>query len=340
MSGGTRRACLTEVGGQGDLPDAPGVGLLLEAPDGGVELVQRRRRCPGRVVRLAEQPQVGGGGRCQPVQDGLQRLPKVRSLPEPAGQEQHVEGRGERIVGRVVLAIGLDGSHQQPVGGFHVAMAVEQQEGAGGGGLERGTGTELRVGLPGLGEEPGSGFEPTGQGGGDEGRLGQPSTAVATPGAEVGGPVQPHGRAHAVTAGEKPAGGLFEQRGDLLVGFVGRFRQVPRSTVGLVDPRLGQGAVSLVPLAPRREPDDRRAGERVAEHHPPPVFVDVHESGPFGGDEVPQPRIAGRGPQDTELTGPVHHGQQQQPAGGGRQVRDPRREQGLQSIRERQGHRQ
>src|SRR5207244_4354966 len=83
-----------------------------------------------------------------------------------------------------------DGSDQQPVGGLYLAMAVEQQEGAGGGGLERRTGTELRVGLPGLGEEPGSGFEPTGQGGADEGRLGAPSTAVGTPGAEFAGPVR------------------------------------------------------------------------------------------------------------------------------------------------------
>ena len=78
----------------------------------------------------------------------------------------------------------------------------------------------------------------------------------------------------------------------------------------------------------------------MPEHHPPPVFVDVHKSGPLGGDEVSQPGIAGRRPQDRQFTGPVQHGQQQQPLGGGRQVRNAPREQGLQSIRERQGHRQ
>lgn len=216
-----------------------------------------------------------------------QRTAWARSLSGPACSYPLilVADEDERVVGRIVaVARGLYGSDEEAVGGIHVAVVVKQQERRRGGRLQGLPATS--IGLWRLGQEPRHVREPTGHVRAIERCLGQPPAAVRMTRAEIGRPGQSHYGADRVTTTDEPAGGLFEQRCHLLVGYGRRLRQVPSVTLRLIHQRIRERQVRLMLFVPRRQLHNRRPGQRMPERQPPRLLFDMDEPCSLGGTQV------------------------------------------------------
>jgi hypothetical protein len=173
--------------------------------------------------------------------------------------------------------------------------------------------------------------------GADVGGLGQSTAPVGATRAQLCGARQRGDRAHAVAASQDVVGGLFEQRGDVLVGLDGRFGQVPGPALGLMRILLGQRPVDAAALVAGRQLHDSGPRQRMAERQASRALVDVHQPRSFGGSEVLDPSLPGPAARkNTEVSGAIQDRQQQQVTGRGGQAADPRREHRLEPPAERQ----
>ena len=227
----------------------------------------------------------------------------------------------------------LDRADQQTVGGLDIALLGEEQVPSRGCGLERFGG--LRVGPLRRLEQSGN-VAPLASHAPDVGRPGETAAPVGVTGAQLGRPYQGGNRTGGIAALQRALRCCFEQAGYLLVGPDARLGEVPCAALGVLALPVRQCEVRLAPLVPCGEGHDPRSSEWVPEHHTTSVLVDGDESRSFRGGEIQQLGVSGSGAQDVELSGAVQHREQQQGSGGRREVGDPRCEQGLQAVGERE----
>ena len=301
-----------EHGSQRDLAKVPRVGLVVEVGDDLIEAIEHRDGVADWIGhRPAGQQQVLGDTRPETIEDREVGGPQLGAAGEAADEEQQVDGRPQILVRRVELvALGLDRSHQQPMDRVEVAVTVEEHESGGHIGLARGA-------RPGTGAQRRSDdaldvVEAPRHVYADERRLGQPAAPVAVERAQLRRSGQCRRRSHRVTAIEQlPRCGLEHLRHPL-IRLDSRLGEMPRLTLWLVRPNLGQGPVCLAPLLRGRALDDRGAGQGVAEDQPASLRIDTYELDSLGGGEVLQLGVSGCPLQRTQVARVVQSDEEEQ----------------------------
>ena len=118
--------------------------------------------------------------------------------------------------------------------------------------------------------------------------------------------------------------------GRRLVGAGRRRRQMPCLPLLVVVQCVGQDEVGVAAFLVGGHRDDRRPDQWMPERDPGGRVVDVHQLRAFGRGEVAEAGLlAGHLPEHTDVAGSLEGGDEQQPAGRFRQVRDARGEQGV-----------
>jgi hypothetical protein len=131
-------------------------------------------------------------------------------------------------------------------------------------------------------------------------------------------------------------GDLLKERGDLFVGFLGGFCQVPGVPLGLVGEPRGEFGVRAAALLQGRKLHDRRPDQRMAERQACGGLIGTHQTGPFGRSQTSWIAVGGQRPDEAQIAGAVQDGQQQQLVGRGGQRVDAGGEYRLQPVAERQ----
>jgi hypothetical protein len=123
---------------------------------------------------------------------------------------------------------------------------------------------------------------------------------------------------------------FFEQSRDIFVGLDCRCAEMPRPTVGLIHPKLGQHAMCPTTLLAHRKLHYGRANERVTERGPVGGLIDICEPYLLGCSEITEPRAPRcAGVQDTNVPRAVQCHEQQQLPRLSRELGDARCEERL-----------
>lgn len=211
----------------------------------------------------------GGEGQGHPVGDvggeqgdGLvERFPQFGALGAVADPGEGVEGVGHGGVGGVVgLVLHVDRAGEEAVGRVEVAFAAEEEVVGGGDGCYEGSGAAA-VGAAGVFEEFGYVAQVAGEVGAEVGGFGDASAAFVAAGAEVCGAQECGDGAACVAAPQDGVCGLFEEGGDVFVGFDGGLGEVPGAPFGPVGGVFGKGVVDAAALVAGGEFHDGGAGE-------------------------------------------------------------------------------
>ncbi|MEV0492309.1 hypothetical protein [Streptomyces atratus] len=219
------------------------------------------------------------------------------------------------------------------MGGVDVAVAVEQVQR---GGHRAGQGRAVRCGPAGVVQQAGYVAHPTGEDRPEVRRLGQPPGPLGGRRTQLGGAHERCHRVGPVAAPGADAGGVFEQGGDLLVGFDRGLRQVTGPLFGHAGPGLCERTVGAAALVAGGQVHHRGAHERVPERQPPGGVVDAHEPEPLRGGQVLQAAPSFHRPaHDQQVAAALQRRHEQEVPGGRRQTRDPGGERRLQALGQR-----
>ena len=169
----------------------------------------------------------------------------------------------------------------------------------------------------------------------------QTSLTIRARGADLRRASQRLHAASGIAPGQDPGRCRFELCRHRLVGLDRRLGEMPRPAVGLIGPELGQRAVRGATLFCRRQVHDRRAHEGVAELEPAGRRVHRRQPSLLCWGQIAKAGIRdGARLEYPHITRAVERHEQQEPPRPGRQIRDSRSEQRLQSSAERECRRE